>query len=355
MIFAFFLLLIGYATTPPPSLGEEKKEVKPILPDVIVLPDISVTHLFINPQRKLAVTIMNVGEIPVPLPGGNLKILVDGSLKGSYTLGSLSDQPLLAVKGILTLITPLTITGRHEVDAQVTLSSEVKESNVENNSLIKMLEGPPIGPDIVVSDLELTEDLELRILLANAGELDLRKDFTVRIRIFVNGRRISEFDHFVSEPLKAKLGNHHFIDPPYRITLAGISRVRISVSPKLAADDVRLENNTLEREFIIFPFKIWPQGREEFSFSFYTKQPWSEGQTEKVKAEARWEGGISSLALSFKKSGTFKGGPTLSGGSPLKIEFPISFEESQKESVWNIVVTNPLDKKVDGHLVIQHP
>lgn len=330
-------------------LGEEKREVKPLLPDL------AVTEVFINPQRKLAVTIANIGDAPLPLPGGNLKILVDGSLKGSYTLGSLSDQPFLPAKGSVTLTTPLSIIGRHEIDAQVSLPPEVKEASEANNRLLKVLDGPPIGPDIVVSDLDLTEDLELVIILANAGELDLRKDFTVRVRILVNGRKISEFEHFVSEPLKAKFGNKHLIDPPNRVTLAGISKVRVSVSPKSPSDDVRLENNVLEKAFIIFPFKIGAQGKEEFSFSFYATRPWAEGQTEKVKAEARWEGEASSLMLSFKKSGTFKGAPSLSGKSPLKVEFPISFEESQKESVWSIVVTNPLERKVEGHLIIQHP
>ncbi|MGZ3589722.1 MAG: CARDB domain-containing protein [Thermodesulfobacteriota bacterium] len=330
-------------------LGEEKREVKPLLPDL------TVTQLFLNPQRKLAVTIVNIGDSPLSLAGGNLKILVDGSLKGSYTLGSLSDQFLLPTKGSLTLITPLSIIGRHEVDAHVTLPPEAKESNEENNSLMKILDGPPIGPDIVVSDLDLTEDFELVILLANAGELDLRKGVTVRIRIFVNGRKISDFEHFVSEPLKAKFGNQHLIDPPYRVTLAGISKVRVSVSPRFPSDDVRLENNVLERAFIIFPFKIGPQGREEFSFSFYTTRPWGEGQTEKVKAEARWEGEATSLMLSFRKSGTFKGSPSLSGRGPLKVEFPVFFEETQKESFWSIVVTNPLEKKVEGHLIVQHP
>ncbi len=329
-------------------LGEEKKEAKP-------LPDLAVTHLFLSPQRKLAVTIANVGESPLPLARGSLKVIVDGSLKGSYTMGSLSDQPLLPVKGSLTLTTPLTIIGRHEIDAHVTLPPEVRESNEENNSLVKILDGPPIGPDIVVSDLDLSEDFELMILLANAGELDLRKGVTFRIRVFVNGRRISEFEHFISEPLKAKFGNQHVTDPPHGVSLAGISKVRVSISPKAPSDDVRLENNVFERTFIVFPFKIEPQGKEEFSFSFLTARPRIEGQMEKVKAEARWEGGTPPLMLSFKKSGTFKGPPTIFGKSPLKVEFPISFEESQKESVWSIVVANPLEKRVEGHLVVQHP
>jgi len=231
----------------------------------------------------------------------------------------------------------------------------VKELNEENNSLVQVLDGPPVGPDIVVSDLDLTEDLELMVILANAGELDLRRGVTFRIRIFVNGRRISEFEHFISEPLKAKFGNQHVADPPHRVSLAGISKVRVSISPKAPSDDVRLENNVLERTFIIFPFKIEPQGKEEFSFSFHTTRPRVEGQMEKVKVEARWEGGTPPLMFSFKKSGTFKGPPTVFAKSPFKLEFPISFEESQKESVWSIVVANLLEKRVEGHLIVQHP
>jgi hypothetical protein len=185
--------------------------------------------------------------------------------------------------------------------------------------------------------------------------VDLRKGVTFRIRILVNGRKISEFDHFISEVLKANFGNRCLIDPPYRVAIAGISKVKVSISPKLLSDDIRLENNVLERTFMIFPFRIGPQGREEFSFSFSAPRPQGEGQTEKVKTEARWEGGSSSLMLSFKKSGTLKGISTLSGKSPLKVEFPIPFEEIQKESVWSVLVTNLIDKKVEGHLIIQHP
>ncbi len=329
-------------------MGEEKKEVKSLVTDL------AVTNLFLTPQRKLSVTIVNVGESPLPLARGNLKVIVDGSLKGSYTMGSLSDQSFLPIKGSIILATPLTIIGRHEIDAHVTLP-EVKESNEENNNLVKILDGPPIGPDVVVSDLDLTEDFELMVILANAGELDLRKGVTFRIRIFVNGRKISEFDHFISEPLKATFGNQHVADPPHGVSLSGISKVRVSISPKTPSDDVRLENNVFERTFIIFPFKIEPQGREEFSFSFHTARPRIEGQMEKVKAEARWEGGTPPLMLSFKRSGSFKGPPTIFAKSPFKVELPVSFEDSQKENVWSIVVANPLEKKVEGHLVVQHP
>ena len=320
-----------------------------------LLPDLTITDLFINPKKRLIVTIANIGDSSLPLGAGNLNIFVDGSLKGSYTLGSLYDQSIIPPKESISFMTPLTLTGRHEIHAHVDFSHEVNELNEENNSLIKILEGAPIGPDIVVNDLDLTEDLELNIILSNAGEADLRKGVTFRIRILVNDRKISEFDHFVSETLRADFGNRYLIAPPYRIEIVGISKVRVSISPKLSSDDIRLENNVLKRTFVIFPFRIGPQGREEFSFSFSSPRPQSEGQPEKMKAEARWGGGGSSLMLSFKKSGTIKGIPTLSGKSPLKVEFPISIEEAQSESVWSIFVTNFVDKKVEGHLIIQHP
>ena len=347
-IFAFSIFLISYTApvTPQPP---------PPPPPPALLPDLIIADLFLNPQRKLVVTITNIGDAPLPLGGGNLKVTVDGSLKGIYTLGSLTHQSLLPVKGSITLMTPLVLVGRHEIDAHVDFLQGVKESNEENNNLEKILEGLPVGPDIVVKDLDLTEDLELMIILSNASEIDLRKGVTFRIRIHVNERKISDFDHFISEAMKANFGNRYFITPPYRVGIIGISKVRVSISPKISSDDIRLENNILERTFIIFPFKLGPQGREEFSFSFSSPRPQSEGQIEKMKAEARWEGMGSTLMLSFKKQGSTKGIPTLSGKSPLKVEFPIVFEEVQKESVWSILLTNLVDKKVEGYLIIQHP
>jgi hypothetical protein len=332
----------------PPSKPEAAVESLP-------LPDITITNLFLNPKRGLAVTIANIGNGPLPIGIGNLRILVDGQLKESFSLASLSDQSFLPPKGSITFTTSLTVFGCHEIHAHVDTGHEIRELNKENNHFKKTLEGLPIGPDIVVKDLELTEDLELCIILSNAGEVDLRKGITFRTRIFVNDRKISEFDHFIPEVLKANFGNRYIIDPPYQVGIAGISKVKVSISPKLSSDDIRLENNVLERTFIIFPFKIGPQGREEFSFSFSAPRPQGEGQTEKVKTGARWEGSSSSLMLSFKKSGNINGMPTLSGKSPLKVEFPIPFEEVQKESVWSIFVTNLVDKKVEGHLIIQHP
>ena len=331
-------------------LGIEKVEVK-----APVLPDLTITDLFINPQRKLVVIIANIGESPLPLSPGSLKVFVDGNLKGSYTLGSLSDQSVLPVKGSITLTTPVALVGRHEIDAHVDFPQGIKELNEENNRLKKVLEGLPVGPDIVVKDLDLTEDLELMMILGNAGDVDLRRGVTFRIRILVNGRKVSEFDHYISEVLRANSENHYPMEPPSQVGITGISKVKVSISPKLSSDDIRLENNVLERTFIIFPFRIGPQGREEFSFSFSSPRPQGEGPTESIRAEARWGGSGSPLTLSLKKPGTTKEIPTLSGKSPLRVEFPILFEEIRKGSLWNISVTNPVDRKVEGHLIIQHP
>jgi hypothetical protein len=231
----------------------------------------------------------------------------------------------------------------------------VKALDEEENSLKRILEGPSVGPDIVVKDLDLTEDLELMIILSNAGETDLRRGAILQIQVFVNGQKISEFDHFVSEVLKANFGNRYVISPPYRVGIAGISRVKVSISPELPSDDIRSENNSVEKTFVILPFKLGPRGGEEFNFSISPSSVQRESHTEKLKAEARCEGESSTLVLSFKLSGNPRGGLTFSGRSPLKVEFPVPAEEVQKESVWSVLVTNPAAKKVQGDLIIQHP
>jgi hypothetical protein len=342
----------------------EKEELRKVFPKVSekdtreskpLLPDLAVTDLFLTPRRELAVTIANSGDSPLPLGDGNLKILVDGSLKGSYALRSLSDQSSLPVKGTMTLTTPLVLAGRHEVEAHLGFPIEVKEVNRENNHLKRILEGALDGPDIVIKQLELTEDFELVIILSNAGRVDLRKGAIFQVQVFVNDQKMSEFDHFISEALKANLKNRYIVAPPYQVGITGISKLKVSISPELPSDDVHIENNVLERTFIIFPFQIKPQGREEFSFSFLAPRIRSKDQAEKVTIEARWEWGGSSLRLSFKKSGSADGIPSLTGKSPLKIEFPIPYEETQKENVWSVFITNVIRKKVEGHLIIQHP
>jgi len=342
----------------------EKEELRKVFPKVSekdtletkpLLPDLAILDLFLTARRELAVTISNPGDSPLPLRDGNLRILVDGSLKGSYALRSLSDQPSLPVKGTMTLTTPMVLVGRHEVDAHLGFPIEVKESNEENNHLKRILESPPVGPDIVVKQLVLTEDFELVIILSNAGEVDLRKGAIFQVQVFVNDQKMSEFDHFISETLKANLKNRYTVSPPYQVGIAGISKLKVSISPELPSDDIHLENNVLERTFIIFPFKIKPQGKEEFSFSFLAPRIRSKDQTENVTIEARWEWGGSSLKLSFKKSGSADAISTLTGKSPLKVELPIPFEEARKENVWSVFITNLIRKKVEGHLIIQHP
>lgn len=396
ILFAFSIFLFSCATkmtyqpppSPPPSpkeslpdltlsdlpLGErevekveKRQEVKAVIPpppppkseisieEIVRLPDITIKNLLLNSQRRLVVTLSNIGESPFPLEVGNLRIFVDGQLKGDYALQSLSGQTSLPPKETITLATPLAIIGRHEIEARIESSHEIEESNKENNHLRKILEGSPIGPDIVVKDLDLTEDLELSIILSNAGEVDLRKGVTFRIRVFVNNRKVSEFEHFTSEGLRANFGNHYILDPPYRIGINGLSKVKISISPKWSSDDIRLDNNVLERTFIIFPFKIGGQERKEFSFFIPSSSVKANDQVEKVKAEVRWEGEGSSLMLSFKGSGDIERIPALSGKSPLKVEFPIPFQGGQKESLWKVSVINLVGKRTEGHLIIQHP
>jgi hypothetical protein len=333
----------------PKASEKDTLESKPLLPDG------AITDLFLTPRRELAVTIFNSGESPLPLGDGNLKILVDGALKGSYALRRLSDQSFLPVKGTITLTTPLMLTGRHEVEAHLGFPIEMKETNRENNHLRRILEGALVGPDIVIKQLELTEDFELVIILSNAGQVDLRKGAIFQVQVFVNDQKMSEFDHFISEALKANLKNRYTVAPPYQVGIAGISKLKVSITPELPSDDVRLENNVLERTFIIFPFQIKPQGKEEFSFTFLAPRIRNRAQAEKVTVEARWEWGGSSLRLSFKKSGDADVIPTLTGKSPLRIEFPIPYEEAQKENFWSVFITNVIRKKVEGHLIIQHP
>jgi hypothetical protein len=395
LFFAFSIFLFGCATkitvlpSPPPPPSQPVPPSEPIIPEVasierevekkekqelpspaitspppsapvppvasLLLPDIAITNIFLDKERRLVATLGNIGRGPFPMKNGNLMVYIDGQLKKSFPLSNLSQESFLQSDESLNFTTSLTIFGRHEINARIDTDVEMEELNIENNHFKKILEGLPIGPDIVVKDLDLTEDLELYIILSNAGEADLRKGVTFRFQIFVNDRKISEFEHFISEVLRAHSGNHYTIAPPYRVGIGGISKVKISISPKLRSDDVRLENNLLERKFVIFPFTLVSQEKEEFFFSVLTPHPKDENKEEKVKVEVRWDGGGYPLMLSFKGTGSTKSFPTLTGKSPLKIEFPIHLEEGQKENLWRVSVTNLIDKKVEGHLIIQHP
>jgi len=358
-------------TTQPPSAP----------PQPVLLPDLTISDISLSGTGKVEVTISNVGKGFASYGVGSLVVYVDGQMKWRDSLGALPDHTFLTPGARVLYSTPVQLVGRHEVQAVLDNENKIVEENEANNVFVKILgkekteakpvvpapiigekktpkrvlDSLPAGPDIVVKDLDLTEDLELTIILSNAGEVDLRKDVIFQIQIFVNDQKISEFDHFIPEVLKANFANRYIIDPPFYVGITGISKVKVSISPELSSDDIRLKNNVLERTFIIFPFRIGPQRKEEFSFSLFPARPRGEGQTEKVKIEARWEESSSSLMLSFKKSGRIKGLPTLSGKSPLKLEFPIPLEEIEKENVWSICMTNLAEKKVEGHLIIQHP
>jgi hypothetical protein len=386
----------------------EKTEVAHVTPSIPIavlvtaeraapLPDLTITDLFFNPKKRLTVTLANVGEGPLPMEAGNLKIFVDGQLKGSYPLSSICDRPSLQPKDsihftpleimprcsaaglgfriipagfnappveslwverlefLTGLTTSLSFCGRPEVEAYVETSEEVREPDKENNYLKRVLGGHPIGSDIIIKELDLTEDLELSIILSNAGEVDLRRGVTFRIRVFVNDLKVSEFEHFTSEVLKANSGNQYSVAPPHRVVISGAAKVEVSVLPELPSDDVRLENNILERTFVIFPFRLVPQASQEFSFYIPPLSHKVDGEGERIKAEARWQGGGDSLMLSFRGPEQFKGLPTLSGKSPLKVEVPIHFEDLRKESLWRVSVVNLVEKRVEGYLIIQHP
>lgn len=320
-----------------------------------VLPDLTISNVFLNGKKRLVVILANIGNGPFPMGHGNLKIFFNDQLKESYGLESLSKERLLQPNENITFTTTLTVRGRREVHVSVETDPDLRELNKENNSLKRMLEGVRAGPDITVRDLDLTEDFELFILLSNEGEIDLEKGVTFRIRVFVNNLRISEFEHFTSDVLKANGGNDYAIYPPYRVVISGTSRVRIAISTKVPSDDVSSENNVLMKTFIIFPFKIIPKAKQEFSFSVPFPLLTDGGRTEKLKAEVRWEGGGVPLMLSFTGPDQVKRSPTFSGKSPLKLEFPIHFTEAQKKNVWRFSVTNLIEKRVEGHLIIQHP
>ncbi len=334
---------------PPPALpGLKAPEAPPLLPDL------TITNLFLNPEKRLTITIANIGKSPLPIGLGKLKIFLDGQLKESYGLNKFSDQPSLQPNEDITFTIPLILRGRREVQAYVETSQEIKEANQENNSLDRILEGLPIGPDIAIRDLDLTEDFELFIILSNAGEIDLRKGATLRIRIFLNDLKISDFDHFISDVLKANFGNNYTIFPPYRVGISGTAKVKIAISPRLPSDDISLGNNILERTFVIFPFKMVPREKQEFSFSV-PSSPLKDDESPKLKAELRWEGGETSLMLSLIGPEHIQSVQSFSGKSPIKVEVPIFFLKAQKESLWKVLVTNLIEKKVEGHLIIQHP
>jgi hypothetical protein len=341
---------------PPPSFSLPPLPSKPEDQEPIVLsPAIRVTDLSLNPQRRVVVTLANVGKGVFPLRDGTLKVFVDGVPKGSYTLGSSSDQDHLLPEESMTFPTSVTVAGRHEVYATIDRDPGLKEREMESSGFRKILEGLPVGPDIIINELDLTEDYELTILLSNAGEGELRKGTTFRIRVYVNDQKVSDFDHLVSEPLRPLSGNRYAVDPPYRIRISGTSKVGVSVWPKGISDDVRLDNNTIERYFVIYPFTIGPRKSEDFPLFPFSYPLKKRGHKEKVRTEVRWDGGGFPLRLSLIRSGSLQKSPVVLGRSPLKLEVAIEEEKDRRGQPWKISVANLMEKKVEGTLIIQTP
>lgn len=211
------------------------------------------------------------------------------------------------------------------------------------------------GPDLTVSDLDLTEDMGLVVRLANLGDSDLRKGTTLRIRVLVNERKISEFEHLTSRVLRGRFGNRYTLHPPYEIPIEATSRVKISVSPKEASEDGRPENNTLERTLLVFPFRLDPKGKQVFSFALSPARALGSVGQGAIRAEARWDGFGSRGYLSLKEEGAVKRGPATFGRSPLKLVIPIRGDDAEKGQVWQVSLANSASKKMEGHLIVNHP
>lgn len=320
----------------------------------IPLPDLTLKEIFLKQKRRLFATLTNTGDAPFPMEYGELSLYLDGRLERRYALKSLTDHLHLHPNESLTLPIPFSLYGRKEVEVRLETSAEQRESNPENNVLKKILEGAQKGPDIVVQDLDLTEDLELVIYLANLGETDLRKGGTLRVRIYLDERKISDFEHFLADELKAQSKTPYVLRPPYRISIRGIARVKVSISPKSRMEDVRTENNVLERRFIIFPFQIGGREREQFSF-FIPRSSSKEEEPARIKMEVRWEGAATPLKFSLEHLEDGGGHFDLSGRSPVKVEWPLPPGPVQRESRWRASLTNLDERRVEGHLIIQHP
>jgi len=211
------------------------------------------------------------------------------------------------------------------------------------------------GVDLIMKDLGLTEDLELYVVISNAGDVPLPSGSTLHVRIFVNDRKISDFEHLTAKDLKARNGNRYTVHPPYPIAIGGVSLVRTSVWSSPPLKDAEPRNNTLVRNVIVYPLKIEPKMKQDFSFSVFSPRLKNSDPQDKVRAEARWDGDRFPLKLSFKGAGRVKGDRSVSGKSPLKMEVPISLEEPENKEGCLVSVTNPLGQKVVGHVIIQHP
>jgi hypothetical protein len=110
----------------------------------------------------------------------------------------------------------------------------------------------------------------------------------------------------------------------------------------------------MERTFVIFPLKMGPREKQGYSVSLMPARSKDGDKAGKMKLEARLDG-EGRVVLSVRGPGESKSRPNFSGKTPLKAEVPLHSEYARKKGVWRISVTNGLKKKVEGHLLIQHP
>jgi hypothetical protein len=210
------------------------------------------------------------------------------------------------------------------------------------------------GPDILVKDIELNEDLELGIVLSNSGDVDLREGAVLRIRIFVNGKRVSAFDHLTADVLKAGFGNDYRIGPPYRVPINGQTTVRVSISAQSPSDDVSSDNNSQESQFVVFSFSIEASRRQGFPVPFFLPPGSPDDASEKMRVEARWDGNVSPLQLSFVNPGETNLPASVSGRSPLRMELSMGSVKGAKRDPLRFWITNLVGQKVEGCLIVQH-
>ena len=348
------------AVRPPPPSPLSPPDLSPPEPEdteeISFRPDVILTDLSLNAKRELTVRLFNRGNAPFLFAEGTIRVFVDNVLKGSYPLEGLVQGCSLSPGAEAAFAVSVTIVGRREVYAHLEFSHGhgTDEGSPEDRSLKKILESPPIGPDIVVKDLVLTEDLELSIVLSNSGERRLRAGTALRIRVLLNGRRVSEFDHLITEPLRPNFGSRYIVEPPYHISIGGSVRVKVTIWPKQAGDDIRPDNNTLEKDFLIFPFQIDAQASQEFPFFPPSLSAEGSFQDQNIRTEVRWDGGGAPLRLRLKREGNLKELAQVTGKSPLELRFSAGEEDSAGKA-WRFLVTNLTEKKVQGHLIVQSP
>ncbi len=70
-------------------------------------PDLTITDLFISPQKRLMVTLSHLGDDPFIPKDGVLRIFFAGRLKESYLLSILSDQTHLSPRESISLALPI--------------------------------------------------------------------------------------------------------------------------------------------------------------------------------------------------------------------------------------------------------